>query len=446
MSVYNDRLSDDHARAPVSLAELEQFLLENPGVQYLDCVFADLCGAIRGKRVARDDLERIFKSGIAIPASIYFLDARGDPVELKDETLAEGRAWPVPGTLSRVNWSQRPHGQMLMTLTDAKGAPHAGEPRNVLRRVAARFAELDLVPVVAAQLEFFLLDTERTKLGLLQPPKASAPVVQDDFATEIADAAETQSLPPTTLSQMSPDGQFEIGIEAVPDAIRAGDHAVFVRQIVRAVARRVGRDASFMAKPFLDLAGNGMRIRVGMRHRSGKDVFDDNAPDGSELMRFAIGGLQAVMAESIALFAPSVNSHRRFMPPSSVPRNKRWSVRDEKAGLRAVQLQGKARRIEHNVAGADANPYLVIAAVLAGMHHGISQGIDPGPAYEGDALAFVDQTLPSNIDAALLTLENGSILREYLGPAYVDLYCATKRAELDRFRSFIPAHEYDWYV
>ena len=87
-----------------------------------------------------------------------------------------------------------------------------------------------------------------------------------------------------------------------------------------------------------------------------------------------------------------------------------------------------------------------MAAVLAGIHHGISQQIDPGQPFEGDAASFVDQTMPFNIDAALVALENGSILREYLGPSYVDLYCAAKRAELERFRNVIPAHEYDWYM
>ncbi|MCE9521640.1 MAG: glutamine synthetase, partial [Alphaproteobacteria bacterium] len=105
-----------------------------------------------------------------------------------------------------------------------------------------------------------------------------------------------------------------------------------------------------------------------------------------------------------------------------------------------------ARRIEHSVASADANPYLVIAAVLAGIHHGISHQIDPGQPFDGNANAFFDQTLPFNIDSALLALENGSIMREYLGPTYVDQYCATKRTELDRFRNLIPAHEYDWYM
>ena len=102
--------------------------------------------------------------------------------------------------------------------------------------------------------------------------------------------------------------------------------------------------------------------------------------------------------------------------------------------------------IEHRVAGSDANPYLALAAILAGIHHGMNDGLDPGPPFEGDAVTFVDQTMPFAIDAALVALENGSILREYLGPTFVDLYCATKRVELERFRNHIPAHEYDWYL
>jgi glutamine synthetase len=166
---------------------------------------------------------------------------------------------------------------------------------------------------------------------------------------------------------------------------------------------------------------------------------------GSDLVRFAVGGLQALMGEALALFAPSVNAFRRFSGKDAVPRNRRWAYGSDAANL-SIATGGSSATVAHRIAGADANPYLAIAAVLAGVHHGIGQNLDPGQAADRDVSAFVDPTFPVNIDAALLALENGSVMREYLGPAYVDLYCATKRTELERLRDFIPAHEYDWYA
>jgi glutamine synthetase len=465
MNVHKSARTDEFGASVVGSVELDSFLAKNPQVQYVDCVFCDMCGTIRGKRVPRSEMEKVFRSGLQIPYTIYFLDARGDMADPLGRGYGDGdpdgTAWPVPGTLTTVNWSNRPHAQVLMTLADGRGQPYFAEPRNVLKRIAERFSELELNPVVAVELEFYLIDRQRSKLGLPQQPIApdtgqreSAPSVYGisdldryaDILTGIAEAAATQRIPATAASSEAAPGQFEINLKHVPDAARAGDHAVFLRQIVRAIARQNDLDATFMAKPYLGSSGSGMHIHVSLLHRSGRNVFDDGTPRGSELMRFAIGGLQAVMAESMALFAPNVNSYRRFVPNAFVPRNKRWGFNNRSTSIRVPAGAAEARRVEHRVAGADANPYLVLAAVLAGIHHGLSHRIDPGPPFEGNASTFVDETIPFNIDAALLALENGSIMREYLGRSYIDLYCATKRVELDRVRNHIPAHEFDWYL
>ncbi len=443
------------SRDPSGVPAFEIFLQENPQVQYVDCVFVDLCGIVRGKRIDRAELERIFESGMQIPYTIYFLDARGDMIDGIDcgtsDGAREGTAHPVSRTLTRVNWSQRPHGQVLMTLCNGKGEPYFGEPRNVLARVVERFADLDLTPSVGCTLEFQLIGRERAKDGIPQMPKdvEGGDRNEDAVAKEILDAvvaaAETQGLPPVATTPGAATGQYRVSLATAPDAVRAGDHAVFLRQIARAVARQHGRDATFMAKPFLGAAGSAMHIQAAVLKGGGENAFDDGRIDGDAILRFGIGGLQAVMADSIALFAPNANAFRRFVGPGAVARNKRWGYKNRTTVVGATG-EGDARCIDHRLAGADANPYLVLAAMLTGIHHGIVEHLDPGTPFEDDATAFVDQTMPFSIDAALLALENGSILREYLGPAYIDLFCATKRAESDRFRNHIPAHEYDWYL
>lgn len=459
MQLKDGARSVERGASTFDAAEVTAFLEQNPELQYVDCVFADLCGVVRGKRIARDALIGVFEQGLAIPTTIYFLDARGDMVDALSpggpRREQDGVAWPVAGALTRVNWSQRPHAQVLMTLCDAQGRPYFGEPRNVLERVVGRFDNLGLVPQIGCAFEFYLFDRERAKDGAPQPPAPPADASTavygisdvdrfDAVITGVVEAADTQGLPPlATVSEGA--GRFRIAFDPT-DAVRAGDHAVFLRQIVRAVARKRGLDATFMAKPFLALPGSAMALTIGLEDGAGRDMFADRtAKSAGEALLAALGGLQAVMADSIALFAPNANAYRRFRAGGAA-RNKRWGFNNPTTALNVTGGAGLRRRIEHRVPGADANPYLAIAAALAGVHHGMSEGLDPGQPFDGDAAKFVDQTMPFAIDAALVALENGSILREYLGPNYIDLYCATKRGELERFRNHIPAHEYDWYL
>jgi glutamine synthetase len=442
MNLHRSALSDEAGAARLGAAEVESFLAENPNIQYIDCIFVDLCGNVRGKRIASDELQAIFQSGIPVPGSIYFLDARGEPIEgLPREAQVAGTAWPVAASLTRVSWSQRPHGQVLMALRDAKGEPYFGEPRNVLKRVVSRFADFDTVPTVAIAIDAYIVESAK---GLPRDPATIDAETLEGIKGEIAAAAATQAIPPLTIADGRGAGQIRIEVKASDDPILAADHAVFLRQVIRAVARQRKLDALFMAKPFLAPPGSGMRARADVRRPSRESIFA--GAEGGQLARFAVGGLQAVMAESIALFAPNINAVRRHQGAGALPRNKRWGYANAATNLSIESGPEGALYVEHRIATADANPYLVLAAVLAGMHHGISQNIDPGQPAEGGVASFADPTFPFNIDAALVALENGSVLREYLGPAYVDLYCATKRAELERFRNFIPPHEHDWYA
>ena len=465
MSILRPAKADEALGFASAQAELEAFLTKHPQVQFVDCVFVDLCGQVRGKRYPRNEIDKVFKAGLQIPYSLYLLDARGEMANPLGRGFGDGdpdgTAWPVAGTLTPVSWAQRPHAQVLMTLGDEKGQPYLGEPRHLLKRMTERFRDLDLTPVVAGELEFFLIDRERSKAGGPQPPllgdagtrdeAASTYGIEDlenyrEFLTAVAEATSTQRIPATVASAECAAGQFEINLRHEPDAVRAADHTVFLRQAVKNVARMQDMDATFMAKPYLNFPGSGLHVHVSLAHKSGRNVFDDGTPKGGEMLRNAVAGVQAIMAEGMALFAPNPNSYRRFVDNSFVPRNRRWGYNNRSTSIRIPAGANDARRIEHRVAGADANAYLVMAAVLAGVHHGIVNRLDPGPPFDGNAAAFVDETLPLNIDAALLALENSAILREYLGRAYVDLYCATKRTELRRYRDAISAREYEWYL
>jgi glutamine synthetase len=192
-----------------------------------------------------------------------------------------------------------------------------------------------------------------------------------------------------------------VGSPTSTNAVTASDHAILLRQIVKAAALRQNVQATFMAKPYPDRSGSGQHVHVSLADARGRNVFDNGTEEGSELLRFAAGGLAALMGESMAFFAPNLNDYRRFQPDMFAPVNRRWGYNNRSAGLRIPIGPANARRIEHRCAGADANPYLVMAAVLAGIHYGIVNRIDPGPPAIGNVSREPDAELPFSLEDAL---------------------------------------------
>jgi glutamine synthetase len=232
MNVHRSALSDEAGASRLGAAEVAAFLSENPTVQYVDCVFVDLCGNVRGKRIASTELDDLFRNGLSIPVSIYFLDARGDVIEAQVANAGPpGTAWPVAGTLTRTSWAQRPHGQVLMTLMDGKGEPYFGEPRNVLKRVVERFGEFDVAPAVGIEIDAFIVDREHGKNGLPQETTAREGAVLELIREDIAVAAQTQALPALVIEGGTP--RIRVGFAAQGDAISRRTTRVFLRQVVR---------------------------------------------------------------------------------------------------------------------------------------------------------------------------------------------------------------------
>jgi glutamine synthetase len=451
------------AFAAVARAEFDALCKAHPDLQYVDAVLADVIGVLRGKRLPIGEAGKLFESGMQIPHSIYLMDAQGEMTNPFGRGIGDGdpdgSAWPIPGTLARV-WGE-PRAQVLMTLRDEQGVADPAEPRGCLERVLERFAEWKLRPVCALELEFYLIDRLRDANGAPQPPLdprsgareriASVYGIDDldryaAFLASLNEAARVQGVPVSATSKEYAPGQFEANLRHQADACMAADHAVFLKQIVKAAARANGFEASFMAKPYAERAGSGLHIHMSLLDENGANVFDDGTTGGSQILRHAIGGLQALMPASMALFAPNVNSYRRFQPDMFAPVNRRWGVNNRSAGLRVPMGPGEARRIEHRVAGADANPYYALAAVLAGVHHGLAGKLDPGAPATGNVSREPDLALPTGIDAALALLEHAQVLGTYLGEETLALYRETKRIETLRLRRVIPAAEYDRYL
>ena len=449
-----------------SSAEVEAFLARHPATRFLDAVMFDLVGNSIGKRYPMRDAGKVYESGVAFCAGITTLDARGACWDVNGIGFSDGDpdaiSWPVPGTLVPVPWASEPTAQVLIQPrhpTDADGWWF--DPRAILGRVARRFEPLGLRPVVACELEFYLIESTRAADGSIRPaasrvtgapndaPRVLGLAKLDEWAAllaEIDDACAAQGVPAGAATAEYGGAQFEVNLAHVDDPVAAADHALLLRRIVKGAAARHGLDATFMSKPFGDQSGSGLHIHLSLVDSQGGNVFDERRPDGERRLGHAIAGLQATAWDAMAIFAPNLNAYRRFGPNLFVPVNTSWGLNNRSVAFRVPAGGGASRRIEHRIAGAEANPYLVMAAVLAGVHHGLVGQLDPGPPAEGNAGETADPDMPARLWTALDRIERSGILADYLGDRYPKAYADIKRAEFDAFMSAVLPREYDWYL
>jgi glutamine synthetase len=441
------------------------WLDRHPRVRYVDLLLPDQMGIPRGKRVTAAELEAVHRHGMLLPASMFALDVLGGTVQCTglgfDEGDADRLCLPLPGSLAPVPWLGEQVAQMQVAMYEHDRSPFFGDPRHVLERVLGRFAVAGLRPVTAVELEFYFVDRERTPQGGAQPPRQplsgrredktqiNSMAELDQYSAVLAaidEAARAQELPAgTVLAEYGP-GQFEVNLHHVDDALLACDHAIRLKRLVKGVALAHGMDATFMPKPYRDHAGSGTHLHVSLLDRDGRNLFAAEDPAGSPALRHAIGGLVATIDDTMAVCAPTANSYRRFQPEAYVPLNPSWSVNNRGVAFRVPAGPPDSRRVEHRVAGADANPYLLAALVLGGMLRGIEQQLDPGPVLAGNAYRDTTPTIPLTWPEALAAFERGEFAREVLGERFARLYAQTRRGEMQDFHSYVSPLEYDWYL
>jgi glutamine synthetase len=449
--------------------EAEQFLTCHPEVNTVDLIFTSMCGVPRGKRLRRQELIPAYETGRFLPLSTVILDITGQDCDATglvfDTGDADGVALPVPGTLVRTPWQGQGAAQFLTSLYDLNGQPNELDPRYVLRRVIERFERDGLCPVVACELEFYLIDPVRKQDGGIRLPEfrragGTRPKLHDVFSLrdledvspfleELWNAADVQNLPlEGVISEYAP-GQYELTLRHGNDALRAADEALMYKRMVKGVAVRHGFEATFMAKPFSHRAGSGLHLHVSVNDASGVNIFASEDPYGAPPLRHAVGGLRQLLGESMAIFAPNMNSYRRFQANSYAPISTGWGLNNRTVALRVPAGAPHTRHIEHRVCGADANPYLALAALLTGVHRGLCDCLDPGPPVHGDGYK-VTQSLhdlpPLVWSKAVDVFDKSEAMRDYLGNRFVDMFVSVKRTEYDRFHQVVSALDYDWYL
>jgi len=444
-------------------AELDAFLAAHPDIQAVQIMITDPSGVLRGKSVRREELARIYDTGRQVAGSILGLDITGQDVDdtglVWDTGDADMTARPLARTLVRAPWLGPHTAQVMLTMFDGAGAPAAADPRHALVRVVERFARAGLNPVVACELEFYLLREEaggklvtagggrageRRKIDAysLQRLDDLAPVFDDVYH-----AAAAQGLPAETLMSEYAPGQFEITLHHRDDALRAVDEAVMFKRVLRGVAQKHGLIACFMAKPFTERAGSGLHVHVSANDAQGVNQFASDDPAGTEALRHAIGGMRETMAESMAVFAPNANSYRRFVSESYAPIAPIWGINNRSVSLRVPAGPKVSRHVEHRIAGADANLYLAVATVLGAAAHGLRECLDPGPPVEGNGYASVtERALPRTWREALDRAAGSQFLEETLGKEFLKIFLAIKEQEFTRFSAEVSELDYAWYL
>lgn len=453
-----------------SIEELESFLEKNPEVKMMEVLLPDINGILRGKRIGKDEFRTLYRDGLKVCASTPFVDTRGEvALEIGIGTRdgdPDVMSYPVSGTLVPVPWLKSPIAQVFLSMADFDNRPYFTDTRLALKRSYQKLKDLGLSVVVATEFEFYLLEAgegpvPQPKLGRIPGTNLKQEGLQystledlwenDALLMDINRHCELQDIPVTTaLSEFAP-GQFEINLHHVDDPVSACDQGAMLKRIIKGSSFKHGLGASFMAKPFMDYAGSGLHIHVSLYNEDGENVFANpgskDTPAISSTMRHAIAGLQRSMADSMAIFAPNANSYRRLQPHSFVPLSPAWGYNHRGVALRIPVCDQRNMRVEHRVASADASPYLVMAALLAGIHHGISNEYEPSEMVaEGTMFEDQEVTLPVRWEAALDSFKDSEILPSYLGEEFCRVYELARRSECDRFQAQVSNLDYEWYL
>ena len=445
-----------------SESAVRRYLRAHPATETIEVVLTDLNGIYRGKWLPADGIDKVLEGKFKMPLTSVACDiwGRDVPSLCRQTGDGDGICTAIEETIRPLPWLPRPTAQLFLQLNTENGIPWEFDPRVVLNRVAMRFADLGLTPVCAPELEFYLFSEGRDDHGLpVIPPSRvngecriggqlySTEIMheQADLMHEIRQCCDQMDIPQDGLLKELAPGQYEINLRHVDDPLAAADNAQLLKQTIKNVSRMHGYIASFMAKPFGNRDGNGYHTHVSLLDRDGRNVFDDGTDKGSDLLRHAIAGLADVMADSMLLLAPHRNSYRRLQRGVHGPLVPTWGYENRYVAMRIPNGDGEARRIEHRIAGADANPYLSLAVILAGILHGIERRQEPAaPVNAGPGKPKAK--LPGNWETALAAFEQSRFIRESLGAEFQRAMVEIKRVEQEQFLAAVSPLEYDTYL
>jgi len=440
------------------LDKLPQAALEyinSQRVEEVECIVSDMPGISRGKAMTAAKFAQ--SKQMYLPDSIFYQTITGGWANFDSEdrfTDPDMVLTPDFATATAAPWAADTTIQIIHDIQTQSGDPVGFAPRNVLKKVVDLYRQKGWTPVVAPELEFYLVAPNTDPTQPIEPPIGRSgrrvPASQgysmsavDEYGAvidDIYDFAEAQGFEIDTIIHEGGAGQIEINLPH-GDPIRLADQVFYFKRLIREAALRHDCYATFMAKPMQDQPGSAMHIHHSIvKTDGGHNIFNDETGGESPLFHHFIAGLQAHLPAAIAVIAPYVNSYRRYVPDHSAPVNLEWGRDNRTTGLRIPVASAAARRVENRLAGMDCNPYLAIAASLACGWLGLEAGQMPRPELTGSAYTAED-ALPRNLRDALLKFEGSAKLANVLGKDFCDVYAAIKWSEQDEFFQVISPWE-----
>ena len=441
---------------------MQNFLRKHPQINSIRVAAADLNGQPRGKRIPARFADKVVSDGTRFPLSVMNLDIWGEDID--DSPLVfesgdrDGVLRPTERGFVPMPWLSSPSALLPIWMYRDDGRPFEGDPRHALAAVLNRYKARGLKPVVAVELEFFLIDDSGKSLQVPVSPRSgkrrkAAEIMSiraldafDTFFGDLYDACEEMDIPADTAISEAGLGQFEINLMHQSDALRAADDAWLFKMLLKGMARRHGFAASFMAKPYEDYSGSGLHMHFSILDDEGNNVFDDGGPQGTDTLRHAVAGCLDAMHDSALIFAPHGNSYDRLVPGNHAPTSICWAYENRTAALRIPSGNPAARRIEHRVAGGDVNPYLMVAAVLGAALNGIEDGAEPPAPITGSAYELDLPQMPIDWGKAIDIFADSKIMPRIFDPGLIRNFVLTKRQELHYMAELSPAEQVDIYL
>ena len=446
----------------MSKLTMKNYLRKHPEVRTIRVAAADLNGQPRGKRVPSRFADKVVEDGTRFPMSVLNLDIWGEDID--DSPLVfesgdeDGILKPTERGFMPMPWLEAPTALLPIWMFRDGGKPYEGDPRHALRAVVERYKKLGLTPVVAMEMEFFLIDDSGRNLQVPISPRSgkrrkAAETLSiraldqfDTFFTDLYDGCEAMDIPADTAISEAGLGQFEINLMHCDDALRAADDAWLFKILVKGLARRYGFAASFMAKPYEDYAGSGLHTHFSVLDENGDNIFDDGGPKGTDMLRHAVGGCLAGMHDSALIFAPHANSYDRLVPGAHAPSAICWAYENRTSAIRIPSGAPVARRIEHRVAGGDVNPYLLLTAILGAALVGIEDKIVPCEPITGNAYTQDLPHIPADWGSAIEAFEASSFIPRIFSPELIRNLVLTKKQEKFYMAELSPTEQVEIYL
>ena len=432
--------------------------LKTNKISEVECIFPDMAGSSKGKILP---VQRFIKSiedqGLKLADSVFGQTVSGKWVyesEVIDYVEEDLFMDPDFSTLRKIPWNKEPTAQIICDLKYGTNEPSEIAPRQVLINVINELEKEGLKAIVAPELEFYLceqnLDPDlplKTPVGKSGRRETGSRVFGIDAVNEfdkltddIYDYCELMEIGVDTLVHESGPSQIEINLNH-GHPLELADQAFMFKRAVRQVALKHGIHATFMAKPYQGQPGSSMHIHQNLVSlKTDKNLFCDQEGNNSREFLHYIGGLQTYLPDAMLLFAPYVNSYRRFVIDASAPINTHWGIENRTVAFRVPTSQSSSRRIENRIPGADTNPYLAIAASLACGLLGLREKIEAEKPIAGDAFER-RHNIPKYLPDALKRLKVSNELSETLGRDFITLFTEIKQTEHDAYQNVISAWE-----